>query len=348
MKKLYSSPKRRRYIQIRQKDALRRKLELRSRPSASRGKPSTYKSRGYYARLRPKVLTPPSTFSLLNNPGEVITFVQASRRELESYGNVYSNFRKVESLTPETLTFLISMIEKAQRGKVHKGVFPDDRTLTRMFLDSGITEYFIPVQQGPLPPRAGNIRRRQDYRVDGEIADQIIAFAESRLGGDHAWQRSVYAMIIELMANTRNHASRSESGERWWLSAYHRKDTDCVSFTFVDTGVGIFNSVSATMSFRRKAQSSIGWKTNAQFMEHMLLGKIGSKTKLEHRGKGIPRIYEFSAQGLIQNLTVLTNDVFAKVSKADYGLLKQEFPGTLWYWEVGKSNGQCNQEERSL
>jgi len=202
-----------------------------------------------------------------------------------------------------------------------------------MFLDSGLADFLIPEQPIYVPPPSGNIIRQKNYTADGEKAYNFIRFAESKIGIIPTKRRHTYNTLIELMTNTRHHADPSKN-KPWWLSVYHHEKAECVSFTFVDTGVGIFESVGPTMEFYKKALSALGSYNNISFMKQLLEGNLRSSTKQPHRGKGIPSINQYAAEGVMQNLTIITNDVYAAVSRQDYHHLDEKFPGTLWYWEL--------------
>ena len=45
-------------------------------------------------------------------------------------------------------------------------------------------------------------------------------------------------------------------------------------------------------------------------------------------------INQLAVDRKIENLMVITNDVWANVSRGEFRRLEKEFSGTLWYWEV--------------
>lgn len=161
-----------------------------------------------------------------------------------------------------------------------------------------------------------------------------------KLYGQDQQHQDLYRILIELMANTHNHAKgQREHAEQWWTSAYcPNRNRTC--FTFVDNGVGIFRSVGETMTGLKKFAQRLGIKDNLDFLSNLLRGQLRSSTGLENRGKGIPMIYELSMKEKVENLTVITNDVFAKVGTNDLRSLKTEFVGTLWYWEIASPAGK--------
>ena len=206
-----------------------------------------------------------------------------------------------------------------------------------MFLDSGITGYLKPEQQVSIPPPSGNIVRRRNYIVEGEKVYDVIRFAESKLGR-MVESRFVYNILIELMTNTKHHAAdKDEKTRPWWLSVYYKEDSNRVSFAFADAGVGIFNSVSPTITFYKKMFQNLKRNDNTHIMRALLSGTFGSRTKVSYRGKGIPQINQYAQNGVIDNLTIISNDVYAAVSRGKIELLNVNFPGTFWYWELNRS-----------
>ena len=66
----------------------------------------------------------------------------------------------------------------------------------------------------------------------------------------------------------------------------------------------------------------------------MLQGKVPSTTGLSYRGKGLPSIYRAQERGHLKSLVIIANDVYANIAADDYHSLKENFPGTLIYWEI--------------
>lgn len=75
----------------------------------------------------------------------------------------------------------------------------------------------------------------------------------------------------------------------------------------------------------------LGIRNNQDFLKKLLNGELKSSTGMENRGKGIPMISQLAREGKIENLIVITNDVWANVSQGDFRWLDKEFPGTLWF-----------------
>lgn len=102
---------------------------------------------------------------------------------------------------------------------------------------------------------------------------------------------------IECMTNTREHASGnqpSRKGEKkWWFSVYYDTRNNVAKFAFVDTGIGIFESL------KRRRFPLFGSIKRSEILKLLLADstdrnsikpKDRTSTKLSHRGKGLPNI----------------------------------------------------------
>ena len=323
-------------MKIRRKRYLKRRDKWGARvPGQTPKQGHRVKTKRRLSRLKPHYLQAPENFSLLDNPEGFCKFIAEVRNELQEYGKIEVNHEGVVAQTPEALTLFISVLaDPRYRKAASSGLLPKDPKQRQMFLDSGICEHLrlnVPIYQSN---NAGNIFRKRNYRVEPNIAASLKRFAMEKLYGQDQQHQALYRMLIELMANTHNHAKgQRDEAEQWWTSVYCQ-DQNRICFTFVDNGVGIFRSVGETMTGLKKLAQRLGIKNNLDFLRNLLKGELKSSTGLENRGKGIPMIYDLATKEKVENLTVITNDVFARVSANDLRPLKTEFVGTLWYWEI--------------
>jgi hypothetical protein len=138
------------------------------------------------------------------------------------------------------------------------------------------------------------------------------------------------------MSNTHNHAAGKERKDAvrqtWYSTVYADVSRSRACYTFLDTGVGIFKSI--RLRGLKRFFKAIGVSNNAEILEQILEGRVGSSTGVPYRGKGLPSIYALLKRGSIKELVIIANSVYANVSKGDYRVLEIGFPGTLLYWET--------------
>jgi len=211
---------------------------------------------------------------------------------------------------------------------------PSDARLRKQFTESGFFEYVISVYK-PKNPEYGTIRARSKLKVDPLMALQLIKLATKAIYNKYVKQGSAYKALLECMNNTWDHAAgRKPKPERWWASVHYDENTEKVSFTFVDNGVGIFES--RDPSILQDALVKLRISKNTEMLRKMLRGEIPSVTGIPYRGRGIPSIFKCLSRREIDNLIVITNDVYANVKKDEFRTLKTPFRGTFLYWEISK------------
>lgn len=341
MKKLYSSSQRRAYIRIRQAKEQHRKQVLEQRRLnpryADRAKRKVLVKR--LARITPVYIEAPENFSFIENPDQFNNFLIQVHNALKEHKSIEVDQRKVTRQTPEALTTFLSVLaDPKHQDTRQRGFVPQDPIQRQMFFDSGLCDYLKLTTRVRLPSPSGNIQRRKNFKVEPKTAYDLKRFAMTSLYGTDRRHPPLYNTFIELMANTHNHAGGNNSfKERWFASVYCQPELGRTCFTFVDTGVGILRSVSDTMSTMRKIAIKLGINNNQDFLRKLLNGELKSSTGMENRGKGIPMISQHAREGKIENLVVISNDVWANVSRSDFRWLENEFPGTLWYWEISRT-----------
>src|SRR5690606_5340458 len=108
-------------------------------------------------------------------------------------------------------------------------------------------------------------------------------------------------------------------------------------YTFLDLGVGIFESLPA-LSFKQKVATKLGLSHNVDLVQPLFNGEIKSRTGRPERGNGIPQVYESSKDKAFSKFVLITNDVFVNMKNLETKKLKNNFNGTLFYWELKQYN----------
>lgn len=326
------------------KDQIRRRqlAELRKSRHTKRGRSS-----GHVARSKDRffVLHVPVNFSLRKNPDDVIYFLN----QIEYFGrgnNLELRFAEVQVITPEAIAALIATIRKRALAKrTVRGDLPKCEPCRQILEESGFFDH-VRLRGAHRAIDRGSIQRRQSNRIEPVVAKELIASGTQQTGKEHS--EASYRILIEGMGNTLDHASpppalpRDRNSRRrndiqydremWWAMAYADVARSRVCFVFLDTGVGIFNSVK--IKTLRKIAKAFRLTPDSELLNDLLHGRLGSRTGLPYRGKGLPAIRDLSARGEVKELTLITNAVFADVSSGEYKSLSAGFRGTLLYWEI--------------
>ena len=278
------------------------------------------------------VFKAPEVFSLLDEPEKTIRFL----KELQDFArrrDVFVELGAVRSVTPDAIAVLIAIVTRiSEHPHVQiRGNYPGGQLAMDTIRDSGFDQYL----RSSLPsasPRGAIVKRdvlRDAKKANPTLAQQLIDFAAA--GGNRLRLKSAYSHLIECMGNTHEHAAPAIGSQRWWASVFQDKERECDCFTFVDMGVGIFNSIKLN-----KALQFLNWMhlSRTGVLRRLLLGNIQSRTELNYRGRGLPSIYRSCRNGRIRRLTVVTNDVHADVDNNRYTRLSSGLKGVVLYWEV--------------
>jgi hypothetical protein len=259
-------------------------------------------------------------------------------QKLRVYANKFHislDLTDVTLITPEAIAALTATISSSSLPHTNvRGNLPSSPAAKQILLESGFFEHVTSTTSLPNG-RLGKIKARKSKLVEATTARELIDCGTSQAFGLTKYShstRAAYATLIELMGNTRNHAAgKRPEPETWWATSYGDANRKRVSYSFVDTGVGIFRSVRVNRI--KRAFRNLGVRGNPELLQEILNGQVQSRTGLAYRGKGLPTIYKKSRSGDLKSLFIIANDVYADVSNGVYRSLSNHFNGTLLYWE---------------
>jgi hypothetical protein len=335
MKRLFQERKWKRYQrkrQHRQEAARRRSNKKRHARRRQEQGVSRLVRRERRERRSLQAVEAPPHFSIVDNPEESVAFVEQVGRVSRTHDQMFVDLQSVTMLTADAVAALVSRLTDRRRVARVRGSEPQQTSAQSLLAQSGF--YDIVRSRRPiLEQPTGLMRERTSVKVESETAAELIAFATQAVFGSARPEPASYRVLVETMSNTNNHAAgNSARHESWWATVYCDPTTQYVGFTFLDNGVGIFES--APIQTVRKMARMVGLTTNQQILREILKGGVGSRTRLHYRGKGIPAIYELQKSGRIRNLVIATNDVYANIEKDDFRYLEYPFRGTLLHWEL--------------
>lgn len=281
----------------------------------------------------------PKNYSLINNTESTISFFNYIHEQLRQGIRVLFDISKIDTLTTDAIAVQIAKIkdEKFHCNGNIKGNAPDDVNLKKLFLQSGFYEYVNTRGVKPKNEKIILIHEITDNKVEPDIAKNACLLGLKHTFGNEDIFEPLYDILIEVMQNTNNHAGITRGKYDWWLHVYNHPDSSKTSYTFLDLGVGIFESI-PVKSFKRDFLERLGLKSNLDLVPKLFAGEIKSRTSRPERGKGIPQIYECSQEPTFDKFILISNDVYADLKTSEYKLIKTKFDGTLFYWEIINNN----------
>ena len=303
-----------------------------------------------------KKITAPQNFTLIGNPQPVIEFISKLKGRFEAKQKVIVVLQQVKNIDYDAIVLLLSIMVKFKAQKIDfNGDFPKDEKARSILTDSGFFKalggHFRDENRYDISKSKRNlIHTHAQKNVDSVLTANIIEQASKTIWGEGKRCQGVQRTLVELMLNTNNHATIGMEGDKhWWLSVNHHSETNKVSFSFVDYGVGVFNSLEKKPvgnKFYRvldKMTSLFKYTNNADLLKLIFNGEL-HKTVTEQywRGKGLPGIYEAFKRNSFSRLYIVSNDVYADVENNVYRKLNCNFSGTFIYFELNPTNLNCN------
>lgn len=277
----------------------------------------------------------PGYFSIVDNPEESLPYLLRLLKHKRNR-DLFVDLADVRVITPDAIAMLIAIVRPlGQNSRVDvSGNYPEEAAAFAAIRESGFNEYIATSVSASADKKGAIVR--QDVSIDskranGASARRLIDFAAGNDAEKRRRLKPVYANLVECMGNTFQHAGKVQGEKTWWASVFRDTARGCDCFTFVDMGMGIFNSVELTA--RLKVFNLIGL-LRPRILKDLLLGLIPSSTGKAYRGRGLPSIYKSAKAGKLTRLVVVTNDVYGDALRDDFRTIPEALQGVLLYWEV--------------
>lgn len=229
---------------------------------------------------------------------------------------------------------------------------PKDKRIAKIIEDSGFYRILYGkrlINEDGISITSDTIYTHGQKNVDSELTAKLIEENTPFLWGEPKRCQGVQRIFIELMQNTNNHASHTVGDKYWWLSMSKRENPNTLCFSFIDYGMGIFNSLKSKRpedkfyGWMEKLRQVINTEKNCDVLRSMLSGQFHQTvTKKYYRGKGLPGIYNEVIKNSITKLTVISNDAYGNPITNDYRKMTYGLEGTFVHFEVDSTCRNCN------
>lgn len=292
-------------------------------------------------------LVAPEHFSLLEYTEETIQYfsnVKAHIAKAVPGDELYFDFSHIQSATPDAFLYVVALLHDNKKLNTFdiscRGNEPIAEEPKKVLNRAGFFKY---VRSKAFHPKEDEDEQLRIYRgtaSDPTLAGKICQFVHRRTENDidRIGTKRLYAMLVELMSNTEQHAF-SAIGEKRdpiycnWYS-YAEDLGDSLRFVFLDTGMGI------PYTIRKNFLEKISIITSdSKFISSALMGTFRTDTNEHHRGKGLPEIYGSVQQGGISELQIFSGKGLCivqtnhEIKEID---LPVKFDGTLFAWTIKK------------
>lgn len=285
----------------------------------------------------------PNNFSLINNTDEVIKYFHDIRKFINKKVPVFLDISEITNLTPDSIALQMAELSVKKNEKIGMvGNAPNDPKLKKMFEESGLYDHVFSSNK-----RINGINNRlwkhsSDNNVKGEIAGKAIEVCRDKFNANNKFfdTDSIYNLLVEAMSNTKTHAKKvkensdkkNQDNVNWWLYYYIDEEKSIIKYSFIDLGIGIFQSASFN-DYRKKISNVFG---NEFLIKPFLEGKIVSSRKNDHEisGKGVRQIMQCSSLQEIVKFYIISNDLKIDVKNQSGIKLSTNFAGTFIYFEI--------------
>lgn len=293
-----------------------------------------FSAAAYKKRLLVKMPLP-KIFSLMENPVETIIFINDLKKLELTANTVYLDMSEVITITSGTIALLLSVVNNlASRGIIIIGNTPTNPQAEEILDLSGFFSHVNGKAKYKSNNNSNTIVEQRNKRVVPQVSAKIIRNAMKTVLGKEQRNKKLQGLFVELMANSVNHGFPGIKNKKWILSASHYAKDNIVSFSFIDNGVGILNTIK--QKFGRQIYTYFNGKNDLLLTAFQ--GNIGSRTGLSYRGRGLPFILEKYNKNYISNLFILTNNVILDFKNSQFIDLSVSYSGTFYYFEINKDN----------
>lgn len=304
----------------------------------NREKKSERKKKRRRLSKKPKRVLVPRNFSMQANLNGVIEFFQSLNNFHKlDLRQVQFDFSEVENISNGAITILLSHIGWLKdHGIISGWNYPIHREAKKFLVTSGFLSFFKTIGTRYYQKSLNDIVARGQVHTDSELTAKLIRETTKTIWGIKDRNLKIQGLLVELMANTVNHAYFSTKNQKgWYFSVSHDTKLNKVKFCFVDNGAGILNTIH--LKFSAKIANLVGINKTTEIIERAFDGEFGSRTRLTNRGRGLKVVKKLFEHGFIKNLKVVTNNVFYDFDNKQIGEIPQNFHGTFYFWEIDKT-----------
>lgn len=288
-------------------------------------------------------VTAPRQLSFILQPQLCTAYFEEIRRLFRRKLNVQFDLTQVEELTLDAVVMLLGCIKNFD---INAGRLIDIKQpvadVPRDFLKRYNIRKKLPNKiDGSLEPIP--MQRVSNSIVANDVAKEFAKSASHHLYNTDRALKEFYEILIELMANTNNHASGTENIPTSWyaMNNFHYSPKYC-EFVFLDCGIGIFESwpvkryISGISVALQELFSVTTLRTNQlnHLFDQLAKGEIGSRTGLANRGKGLPLILKHASEPYIKEMYLITNDGYIDLKARNVSSMRENFEGTLFYLKI--------------
>lgn len=293
--------------------------------------------KNYWDQSLNRTIKLPKRFNLTDGRDEAFEMFELCKKMNSSTCNkLHFDCDDLEDIGHGAVTILLSICGYLKdQGVRVSGSYPKNPAVRSEFEKTGFLKYFIAQYKNKDNIDSPNeILTRGLDKTNPKGVSSKIKGAMRTVWGSEQKNTGMQGLLIELMANTVNHAYQKHQ-KGWYFAVEHDKQNKKVKFCFVDNGQGILNTIK--FKFKDSFKRTFGTSDDGKLLIEAFEGKFGSRTQLSYRGRGLPAVKKNSDRGIIKNLVVISNNIYLSFDNQNYEQMPTSFAGTFYYWELDQT-----------
>jgi hypothetical protein len=293
------------------------------------------------ARGKRRIMIAPTNFSLYQNPGETLEYIESVKSVVMNNMPVKIEMKSIEVLSIDTIMYFLAVLKRLRFYGVSYscgGDLPDNEKCKYLLRASGFLSHVNTRNpNADLTHESDVVRIISGKYSEPKTVKKLCDFVISKLNFTRIGTMDLYIMIMELMSNTRDHAyiniNKYHMLTDWYVFVYCLEDKKAIRFIFLDTGDGIPATIRKKLL--EPTKTFLGLNSHTDYIESALEGiDLRSRSGESYRGNGLPTINSFHQQGYIKDLTIISNRGYFGEDRQDD--LDSGLEGTLFYWEISQ------------
>lgn len=286
----------------------------------------------------------PENICLLSKTNDCLHFFKKLRQEKSISKNgrscfVQMDLSKVRKVDYSSICVLIAIIRDLKTKQIFlRGNFPENNYCKQQIIESGLLTFmyddkgkaFERSEKSDLlfVEKGGKIlRKSENIKISKTIKNTVF-----HLTGEDKHLPKLRTILLEICGNS---LEWSGTRNRQWLFGVKYEDKKAI-FTITDVGKGILKTLN--IKLRHKLKDVFTFNSDDQILLGAFEKKYDSSSHKVNRNKGLPSIKNGFENGIICNLSVLTNGVILHFNRDKDSKVfnKNKFDGTLYRWEITK------------
>lgn len=288
----------------------------------------------------------PTICSLIDQPENTIRFFREAESAYSSGKNVIYDLSQCTRFTDTSIALLTAHLKdrNINKGRISNLVYPIDSSCEKKLKQRGVLKKFSENAE-EIAFNDHKVTKVSNTIVANYLAKELSDKVSNYLFGEGRQLKSLYSILIELMANTNNHADLHDRGSfPWWISIYNEPELKKIKFVFIDLGMGIFKSIPVKqymvnnplniLTLEATNHTIIRGLKISQIFTALSTGKITSSTGDPARGRGIPLISKHAQSGVFSAFKLISNDAYIDMTTQETSVMNENFSGTLFFFEL--------------